>query len=152
MAETTHHVVWALAGVSEGKILRHNSVEHHLHVVPHVRVPVLVDGEGGGGVEQLDVHQSHRELRQLGKLQHQSGYHTAHSINRTNQPPTNKTITNTNVIWPVKELLFSLSRRLTPLRISSVTRWTPRCCGRRWTLRCSQAFGPTMRPEPCWEP
>ena len=66
MAETTHHVVWALAGVSEGKILRHNSVEHHLHVVPHVRVPVLVDGQRGARVKELDVHQADRELGQLG--------------------------------------------------------------------------------------
>ena len=41
---------------------------------------------------------------------------------------------------------------LTPLSISSVTRWTPLCWGLRWTLRCSQALGPTMRPEPWWEP
>ena len=33
-------------------------VEHHLHVVPHIRIPVLVDGETGAGVEQLDVHDS----------------------------------------------------------------------------------------------
>merc|ERR1711963_1065939 len=30
---------------SEWKIFWDNSVEHHLHVVPHVWVPVLVDGE-----------------------------------------------------------------------------------------------------------
>ena len=41
---------------------------------------------------------------------------------------------------------------LTPLSISSVTRCTPRCCGRRWTLRWSQAPGPTMRPPPCCAP
>ncbi len=64
----THHVVWALARVSERHVLRDNSVEHHLHVVPHVGVPVLVDGEAGGGVQQLDVHQAHRELGQLWQL------------------------------------------------------------------------------------
>ena len=43
-----------------GFILRLNTpripVEHHLHVVPDVRVPVLIDSEAGAGVEQLDVH------------------------------------------------------------------------------------------------
>jgi len=39
-----------------------------------------------------------------------------------------------------------------PLSISSVTRWTPLCWGRRWTLRWSQAFGPTISPEPCDDP
>ena len=38
-------------------------VEHHLHVIPDIWVPVLVDGEAGGGVEKLDVHDSN-----LGKL------------------------------------------------------------------------------------
>jgi 2-methylisocitrate lyase-like PEP mutase family enzyme len=54
--------------MSEGHVLWHDPVEHHLHVVPHVGVPVLVDGEAGGGVEQLDVHQTHRELGQLRQL------------------------------------------------------------------------------------
>ena len=60
-----HHVVRSLAGVSEWKIFWYDSVEHHLHVVPHVRVPVLVDGQGGAGVKELDVHEANRELRQL---------------------------------------------------------------------------------------
>ena len=34
-------------------------VEHHLHVIPDIRVPVLVDGEAGAGVQQLDVHDPH---------------------------------------------------------------------------------------------
>ena len=117
MAETTHHVVWALAGVSEGKILRHNSVEHHLHVVPHVRVPVLVDGEGGGGVEQLDVHQSHRELRQLGKLQ--TPVWLPHTSNRTNQL-SNKRVRNKNVTW------IFLYRDDSPLLESPLSRGGPR--------------------------
>ena len=33
-------------------------VQHHLHVVPHVRVPILIDGEASRGVEQLDMHDS----------------------------------------------------------------------------------------------
>ena len=33
-------------------------VEHHLHVVPDVRVPVLIDCKAGRGVEKLDVHYS----------------------------------------------------------------------------------------------
>jgi len=37
-------------------------------------------------------------------------------------------------------------------RISSVTKWTPRCCGRRWIFRCSQAGWPTMRPCPRPDP
>jgi hypothetical protein len=37
---------------------------------------------------------------------------------------------------------------LTPRRISSVTRWTPLCWGRKWTFRCSQALGPTTSPAP----
>ena len=34
----------------------HVPVEHHLHIIPHVRVPVLIDGEAGRGMQQLDVH------------------------------------------------------------------------------------------------
>ena len=45
------HVIRPLAAVLEWYRLRHQSVEHHLHVVPDVRVPVLVDGETGAGVE-----------------------------------------------------------------------------------------------------
>ena len=52
----------------EGQVLGHDPVEHHLHVVPDVRVPVLIDGQRGGRVEQLDVHQPHGELRQLREL------------------------------------------------------------------------------------
>ena len=63
---TAYHVIWPLAGVSEWKIFGYDSVEHHLHVVPHVRVPVLVDGQGGARVKELDVHQTDRELGQLG--------------------------------------------------------------------------------------
>ena len=37
-------------------------------------------------------------------------------------------------------------------RISSVTRWTPRCWGRKCILRCSHAGWPTMRPWPMPEP
>ena len=37
-------------------------------------------------------------------------------------------------------------------RISSVTRWTPRCWGRKCILRCSQAGWPTIRPWPMPEP
>ena len=44
------------------------------------------------------------------------------------------------------------SFKLTPRSISSVTKWTPLCWGRRWTFLWSQALGPTIRPEPCWEP
>ncbi len=64
----SHHVVRPLAGVPEGHVLRDDPVEHHLHVVPHVWVPVLVDGQRRGRVQQLDVHQPNRELRQLGEL------------------------------------------------------------------------------------
>ena len=52
----------------ERDVLGNDAVEHHLHVVPHVGVPVLVDGQARRGVQQLDVHQPHRELRQLGQL------------------------------------------------------------------------------------
>jgi len=61
------HVVGTFAGVPEGHVLGHDTVEHHLHVVPHVGVPVLVDGEAGRGVEQLNMHETHRKLRQLGQ-------------------------------------------------------------------------------------
>ena len=37
-------------------------------------------------------------------------------------------------------------------RISSVTRWTPRCCGRKCIFRCSHAGWPTIRPWPMPEP
>ena len=52
----------------EWQVLWYDSVEHHLHVVPHIGVPVLVDGQGRRRVEQLDVHQAHGELRQLREL------------------------------------------------------------------------------------
>ena len=39
-------------------ILAFPPVQHHLHVVPHIRVPILVDGETSRGVEQLDMHDS----------------------------------------------------------------------------------------------
>ena len=70
------HVVRALAAVLPRDGFRHQPghvthylhwshfkcvtpVEHHLHVVPNIRVPVLVDGEAGAGVQQLDVHDPH---------------------------------------------------------------------------------------------
>ena len=53
------HVVRTLTTVLEWYRLRHQSVEHHLHVVPDVRVPVLIDGETGAGVEKLYVHDPH---------------------------------------------------------------------------------------------
>ena len=69
------HVVRALAAVLPRDGFRHKPghytlftlaafkcvtpVEHHLHVVPNIRVPVLVDGEAGAGVQQLDVHDPH---------------------------------------------------------------------------------------------
>ena len=40
----------------------------------------------------------------------------------------------------------------TCLKISSVTRWTPRCCGLKCIFRWSQAGWPTMRPCPRPEP
>ena len=55
-----------IAGVSEWKIFGYDSVEHHLHVVPYVRVPVLVDSQGGARVKELDVHEADRKLGQLG--------------------------------------------------------------------------------------
>ena len=67
----TYHVIRSLARMPEWDVLWDDPVEHHLHVVPHVRVPVLVDGETGGRVQQLDVHQANGELRQLGKLKAQ---------------------------------------------------------------------------------
>ena len=50
-------------------VFRHEPVEHHLHVVADVRVPVLVDGQAGGSVQELDVHQADGELRQFRKLE-----------------------------------------------------------------------------------
>jgi len=38
------------------------------------------------------------------------------------------------------------------LRISSVTRCTPRCCGRRCIFRCSHPGWPMMRPAPTADP
>ena len=46
----------------ERHIFWHDSVEHHFHVVSHVGVPVLVDGQAGGRVQQLDVHQPDGKL------------------------------------------------------------------------------------------
>jgi len=58
----SRHVVGPFTGVLERNLLRDEPVQHHLHVVPHVRVPILVDGEAGGGVEQLDMHDSNLKL------------------------------------------------------------------------------------------
>ena len=66
--EYSHHVIWSLTRMSEWKIFWNYSVKHHLHVVPHVWVPVLIDGQRRAGVKQLDVHQPNTELRQLRKL------------------------------------------------------------------------------------
>jgi len=56
------HIIRSLAAVSKGHVLGDYPIKHHLHVVSDVRVPVLVDGETGGGVKELDVHQTNREL------------------------------------------------------------------------------------------
>ena len=42
-----YHVIRSFARVPERHVLWHNSVEHHFHVVSHVRVPILVDGQAG---------------------------------------------------------------------------------------------------------
>lgn len=49
---------------------------------------------------------------------------------------------------------YSMASNYNPtcLRISSVTRCTPRCCGLRWIFLCSQAGWPTMRPCPRPDP
>jgi hypothetical protein len=47
----THHVVGALAGVPVGQPLWHDLVQHHLHVVPDVRIPTLVESQTGAGVQ-----------------------------------------------------------------------------------------------------
>ena len=49
----TNHVIWSLAGVPERRVFWHKSVEHHLHVVADVRVPILVDGQARRRVQQL---------------------------------------------------------------------------------------------------
>jgi len=41
------HVIRSFARVPERHVLWHDSVEHHFHVVSHVRVPILVDGQAG---------------------------------------------------------------------------------------------------------
>ena len=45
-----YHVIWAFTRMPERHVLGHNAVQHHLHVIPHVGVPVLVDGQTGGRV------------------------------------------------------------------------------------------------------
>ena len=40
-----YHVIRSFARVPERHVLWHDSVEHHFHVVSHVRVPILVDGQ-----------------------------------------------------------------------------------------------------------
>jgi len=59
------HVVGALTGVSVRHALRDDLVEHHLHVVPHAGVPVLVESQRGGGVQQLYMKHADCKLSQL---------------------------------------------------------------------------------------
>ena len=119
MAFHLYHIVWSLAGMPVGQVLGDDPVEHHLHVVPDVRVPVLVDGQRRRGVQQLDMHQAHCELRQLRQLKRKKRYFT---------------------VFCLFYCLFTCRN------ISSVTRWMPLCCGLRCILRWSQAGWPMIIP------
>ena len=56
LAIPAYHVIRPFARVPEGQVFRHYPVEHHLHVVSHIGVPVLVDGKGSRCVKKLYVH------------------------------------------------------------------------------------------------
>lgn len=61
------HIVGALDGVGEkGEVFRHNVIENTFEVRTHIRIRILIDGEGGGGM--LDKQVEHAAVGQ-GTLQ-----------------------------------------------------------------------------------
>src|ERR1035441_9593352 len=58
-AHVCWHVVVALNGVREERIaIRHKPGEELLQITPHVRVGVLLNQQGGGGVAKIEGHQA----------------------------------------------------------------------------------------------
>ena len=74
-----------------------------------------------GGMEELDVEKADAELWQLGKLERIS----LSNLRKYGQQHPHHQLHGWGWIW--------IWGRPTPRSISSVTRWTPRCCGRKWT-------------------
>lgn len=61
------HVIVTLQGVLPARLsLRHQAVHGESHVMPHVGVIILVDGQATTGVLDHEVQQPH--LRQLGQV------------------------------------------------------------------------------------
>ena len=58
------HVVVAFEGVAEvGQVAGYQAAQEGIHVVAHVGVGVLVEGQRGGGVQQLHMQQADTDRR-----------------------------------------------------------------------------------------
>src|ERR1019366_5655695 len=58
-AHVRRHVVVALNGVREERIaIRHKPGEELFQITPHVRVGVLLNQQGGGGVAKMEGHKA----------------------------------------------------------------------------------------------
>lgn len=55
--DVRRHVVRALARVPVRQTLWHDLVQHHLHVVPHVRIPALVQGQTSTRMQDCNHYQ-----------------------------------------------------------------------------------------------
>lgn len=62
------HIVGPFARVPVRKAFWHYFVEHHLHIVSHVRIPALIECETRRCVHYLDMAEADSELRELWHL------------------------------------------------------------------------------------
>src|ERR1035437_6787779 len=73
-AHVCGHVVVALDGVREQRIpVRHKAGEEMLQITPHVRVGVLLNQQGGGGVAEVEGHQATGEAVLRNPVRHLAG-------------------------------------------------------------------------------
>src|ERR1017187_5509641 len=73
-AHMSGHIVVALAGVREERVaVRHKAGEEMLQVTPHVRVGVLLDQQGGGGMAEVEGHQAGSETALGNPVSHLAG-------------------------------------------------------------------------------
>ena len=62
------HVVIAFQCVAEvGQVAGHQAAQEGIHVVAHVGVGVLIEGQRGGGVQQLHMQQADTDRRHFGQ-------------------------------------------------------------------------------------
>jgi hypothetical protein len=70
------HVVIAFKNMDEMRgTIRDEMVKMGLKIAPNIRVGVLVEGEGGGGVLKKEMGKTHREALDLGELSQNLGGH-----------------------------------------------------------------------------